>query len=224
MNELFYKNVKIGPVLTALALLAVSFYMLIYTSLPTNFIIVITAGIIGLFLIYGYDGVRAAYSPLKKGSFKIICLCYISAWLIGLTANFLGNLFHQTIVGNPVNSQFSNGIGNAVLTIAKTGFMLAGEEILTMIPFILLVHIGVKMNWNKKIVLVIVTILTCIFFGALHLETYQWNFYQAIVLIGFTRIPFTIATLKLDSIWAGTLTHIAYDWSLFLFIFITSLA
>lgn len=222
MNQLFYEKVKILPAITSLILLGISFYMLTYTSLPINFMVVITAGIIGLFLMYGYVGIKKAYSPLKKGSFKVIFLCYISTWLIGLGANLLGSLLHQPIASNPASSEFSKGGLDVILTFLKTGFMLAGEEILTMIPFLLLVRLGIKLKWSKKFVLVSATVLTCIFFGSLHLETYQWNIYQAVVLIGCTRIPFTIASLKLNSIWAGTVTHIAYDWSLFLFIFVTS--
>lgn len=222
MNELFYEKVKLWPAVTSLILLGGSFYMLIYTNLPVNFFIVLAAGLVGLVLIYGYSGLKKAYAPLNKGSLKIIFLCYIFAWVIGLGTNTLGKVFHQTIVSNPASSEFSSGFLTAITTFFKTGFMLAGEEILTMIPFILLVHLGSKLNWDKKVVLVAAIILSSIYFGSLHLETYQWNFYQAIVIIGLTRIPFTIATLKLNSIWAGTLTHIAYDWSLFLLIFITS--
>lgn len=222
MNELFNKKVKIIPMVVALVMLAGSFYLLMHTDLPINFIIVLVAGLIGLVIMYGFDGMKKAYSPLKKGSLKVIILCYISTWFVGIGANYLGKIFNQIAVGNPVESDFTGDFMSIIIKLIKTGFMLAGEEILTMIPFILLVHFGFKLNWNRQLVIVIAILLSSVYFGALHLETYQWNFYQSVVIIGLIRIPFTVASLKLNSIWAGTVTHIAYDWSIFIFMAITS--
>ncbi len=50
-------------------------------------------------------------------------------------------------------------------------------------------------------------LITAVLFGALHLPTYQWNLFQCLVIIGVTRIPFTIATLKSNSMVSGVIAH-----------------
>ncbi|WP_270332050.1 hypothetical protein [Lactococcus sp. KTH0-1S] len=53
-------------------------------------------------------------------------------------------------------------------------------------------------------------------FGLLHLSTYDWNFAQVLLVIAFARSPFTLATLRSDSIYSGYFIHLAYDWIAFL--------
>lgn len=49
----------------------------------------------------------------------------------------------------------------------------------------------------------------------MHFKIYHGNLYQCLVVIGLTRLPFNYAWRKADSLWAGIIAHIIYDWIIF---------
>ncbi len=94
--------------------------------------------------------------------------------------------------------------------------MLIGEELIVTLPLMILIVLLVqrtKLSQSKAVV--IAAVITAVLFGALHLPTYQWILFQCLVVIGVTRIPFTIATLKSNSMVSGVIAHIIYDWIIF---------
>ncbi len=224
MQELFDKKVKLVPAIVSLVLLGGAFYSLLHTTFILNFCIILVAGLIGMYLMYGVDGIKKLYSPLKKGSVKIILIAYVLSWVTALLAKFLAGVIGQPTADNPIVSQFSHGVVPALTLLGKTLFMLAGEEIITTIPLILLIHLALNYNVERKTAIIGSVILTSLMFGSLHLSTYDWNWFQCLVVIGLTRIPFTWATLKTNSIWAGTIIHIAFDWLIFIGVMLSTLA
>ncbi|MFD2307112.1 CPBP family intramembrane glutamic endopeptidase [Enterococcus termitis] len=223
MHELFDRKVKVIPAIISILLLGGAFYSLVNTTFILNFCIILIAGLIGIYLMYGWDGIKKLYSPLKKGSTKIILIAYILSWVTSLLAKFLAESIGQPTADNPIVSQFNHGLGTALSMFGRTLFMLPGEEIITMIPLILLVHVALHYNIERKTAIIGSVILTSLMFGALHLSTYDWNWFQCLIVIGLTRIPFTWATLKTDSLWAGTIIHIAFDWLIFIGVLLASL-
>ncbi|EHI69267.1 hypothetical protein ACVRY7_01385 [Streptococcus ictaluri] len=66
------------------------------------------------------------------------------------------------------------------------------------------------------------SILGVLIYGLLHLPTYEWSFYQCLVVIGLGRLPFTYLWFKEDSLRAGIYSYVLYDYWLFaLIIFFT---
>lgn len=224
MQELFDRKVKLVPAVVALLLLGGAFYSLLNTAFLFNFCIILVAGLIGMYLMYGVDGIKKLYTPLKKGSVKIIVMAYILSWVTALLANALAGIIGQPTVDNPIVSQFNQGLAPALEMLGKTLFMLVGEEIITTIPLILLIHIALRYKIERKTAIISSVILTSLMFGSLHLSTYDWNWFQCLVVIGLTRIPFTWATLKTNSIWAGTIIHVAFDWLIFIGVLLANLA
>ncbi|MGX7202785.1 hypothetical protein BCR22_09830 [Enterococcus plantarum] len=224
MQELFDRKVKLVPAIVSLLLLGCAFYSLLNTAFILNFCMILVAGLVGMYLMYGVEGIKQLYSPLKKGSVKIIMIAYVLSWVTALLANVLAGAIGQPTAANPIVYEFSHGLVPALTLLGKTLFMLAGEEIITTIPLILLVHIALQYKVERKTAIIGSVILTNLMFGSLHLSTYDWNWFQCLVVIGLTRIPFTWATLKTNSIWAGTIIHIAFDWLIFIGVILGTLA
>ena len=99
---------------------------------------------------------------------------------------------------------------------AKTGIQLFGEEVLTIIPFLFLLWLGVaKLGWSRKSAVILAYIGSAVIFGAAHLPTYDWNVAQALLLIGPIRLVLTLAYMKTKSMWTCTIAHVFNDWTLF---------
>jgi uncharacterized protein len=108
------------------------------------------------------------------------------------------------------------GTGERLAFFAKTLPQLLGEEVVTMLPFLLVLtlltqHFGVK----RKGAVVGAWLVSSLLFGLIHLPTYNWNWVQCIVIIGTARIVLTMAWIRTKNIWVSTGAHIINDWLLF---------
>ena len=105
----------------------------------------------------------------------------------------------------------------------STGIQLFGEEVITILPFLFLLWLGVqKIGMSRSVAIFFAWLGSALIFGALHLPTYGWTFIQALLLIGPVRLVLTLAYLKTKSIWASTIAHIVNDWAMFTFVIIAS--
>lgn len=217
MKSLFNEEVKISRAVIAILLLAGGFGILTYINTPVSFFIVLLAGLIGSWLLFGLEGIKKIFSKPKKGAFIFIILSIIGSYIISIITGLISTaIFQQSIIVNPIKEQFSGSLVNSFLLLFKTVFMLAGEEILVTVPLVIIVSLLIhKTKISKSKAVIISTILTAIIFGAIHLPTYQWNLFQCFVVVALTRIPFTIVSLKSDSMITGIAGHIVFDWIIF---------
>lgn len=216
MKLLFKDEVKISRALVAILLLIIGFVILM-SNTPVSFFIVLLSGLIGSWLVFGLDGVKKIFSRPKKGAVKYILLSILTAYIISITTGAISNfILHEAPATNAIKEQFNGSIFDSFVMLFKTIFMLAGEEILVILPLIIFVSLLVhKTKISQSKAVVISTIITAIIFGAIHLPTYQWNMFQCFLVVALTRIPFTIVSLKSDSIVPGIIGHITFDWIIF---------
>lgn len=217
MKLLFKEEVEGSRVLGAFLLLIVGFVILMMDNTPVSFFIVLLSGLIGSWLVFSFDGLKKIFSPPKKGSVKFILLSIVTAYVISISTGIISTyILHETPATNSIKEQFNGSILDSFLMLFKTIFMLAGEEILVILPLIIFVSLLIhKTKISQSKAIIIATIITAIIFGAIHLPTYQWNIFQCFLVVALTRIPFTIVSLKSDSIIAGIIGHIAFDWIIF---------
>lgn len=98
----------------------------------------------------------------------------------------------------------------------KTLPQLFGEEIITILPFLALMHLfAVRFGKGRKAAIIGAWIVSSLIFGLLHLPTYNWNWIQCIVVIGSARMVLTLPWILTKNIWVSTGAHIINDWSLF---------
>lgn len=99
---------------------------------------------------------------------------------------------------------------------AKTLPQLLGEEVITILPFLALLHWFSKgLGLGRKGAVVVAWLITAILFGLIHLPTYDWNLIQCIVVIGAARLVLTLPWIMTKNIWVSTGAHIVNDWLLF---------
>ena len=99
---------------------------------------------------------------------------------------------------------------------AKTLPQLLGEEVMTLLPFLALMHLfAVRFGSGRKFAIIGAWIVSSLVFGLLHLPTYDWNWIQCIVIIGSARMVLTLPWILTKNIWVSTGAHIINDWLLF---------
>jgi uncharacterized protein len=144
----------------------------------------------------------------------------VSTYFAGLIGAYIfagvGILITKILLGSSPNSN-PVADGMTIFGLLKTIPMLLGEELITIILLIIIANL---LGGTRKALIVAVIISTLIF-GFLHLPTYDWNFAQVIFIIAAARIPFTLASLRSDSLYTGLLIHITYDWIIFILVILS---
>jgi uncharacterized protein len=99
---------------------------------------------------------------------------------------------------------------------AKTVPQLFGEEVVTILPFLALLHVlSNRFGVGRRGAIVGAWLISSLLFGLIHLPTYDWNLIQCIVIIGSARMMLTLPWILTKNIWVSTGAHITNDWLLF---------
>lgn len=220
MKTLFNQEVKIVKALISIGVLALSFYIFTHINTPVTFLSICLAGLIAIWVTFGRDGLKKFFALPIKGTYRYIPLAVVVSYIFAISAALIAKfLLKVPTASNPVNDELVGKLSDSMKILFQTIFMLAGEELIVTVPLVILVSLLVhkaKMTQTKAII--ISTVVTAIMFGALHLPTYNWNLFQCFVIIAITRIPFTLVTLKTNTMLSGLLAHITYDWIIFIFV------
>lgn len=211
MKKLFITPMRKSAVPVSLILLLSGFLVLSF-GMPfiAPFAIAIS-GFISLYILFGKKGISYTFSKPQK---------ILSTYFAGLIGSYVfagtGILITKILLGSTPNSNpVANGM--TALGLLKTIPMLLGEELITIIILIIIANL---LGGTQRSLIIAVTISTLIF-GFLHLPTYDWNFAQVIFIISAARIPFTLASLRSDSLYMGLIVHITYDWIVFVLLMLS---
>jgi len=154
-------------------------------------------------------------------------LLIIGTYIVNLIVTFVvGSLVVKLFGGNanPASESFNGNFADAVPFFLKTIPMLFGEELITIIPFLIVLTLGVKvLKMNRKPAIILALLVAAVLFGAYHLPTYNWNIAQAILGIGIARIVLLYPYLKTKNIWTSFIVHVMNDWTLFGLAFVSSM-
>lgn len=104
--------------------------------------------------------------------------------------------------------------GQLAFFLACTIPQLLGEELVTLLPFLVLLS-GLHGRVPQPVAVALSCLVTALIFGALHLPTYGWQVFNALVIIGVARISLTACYIVTKNLWASFLTHLVNDWFLF---------
>ncbi len=130
----------------------------------------------------------------------------------------VGGLVLATLGGsaNPALAK-ANELSSMGLLIffTKTAVQLVGEEVLTVIPMLALLHLLVaRVGLSRNASVCWAWLGTAILFGLVHLPTYQWDLAQCILIIGTARLVLSMAYIKTKNLWISAGAHIMNDWIL----------
>ena len=119
---------------------------------------------------------------------------------------------------NPAVSTASHlSSGGLALFLTKTAVQLVGEEVLTIIPMLALLHLLVaRVGLSRNTGVLVVWFGSAVMFGLLHLPTYDWDFAQCLLIIGTARLVLSLAYIKTKNLWVSSGAHILNDWLLIL--------
>ena len=126
----------------------------------------------------------------------------------------------MTVFGAEVNAAV-HGLADMDASGRKWFFLhtlpqLFGEEVLTVLPFLAVLHLAHDRLGLSRIKAVIMAwLLSSLLFSLVHLPSYNWNLLQCLVVIGSARLVLTLAYIKTKNIWVCTGAHIINDWVIF---------
>ncbi|MGW4332108.1 CPBP family intramembrane glutamic endopeptidase [Rhodococcus koreensis] len=108
------------------------------------------------------------------------------------------------------------GVLDTAAFYVGTGIQLVGEEVFTIVPFLALPYfLYAKAKLSRKTAIVLAWLVSAVWFGAAHPQTYDWNVAQAFIVIGGARLILTLAYIRTKNLWVSTGAHIINDWTLF---------
>ena len=107
----------------------------------------------------------------------------------------------------------SGSVGETVALYVGSGIQLVGEEVFVVLPFLALMYfLFAKAGFSRKTAIILAWIISSVWFGAAHLPTYDWNWAQAILIIGSARIALTLAYIRTKNLWVSAGAHVINDW------------
>jgi hypothetical protein len=120
------------------------------------------------------------------------------------------------VTPNAATAQLSGmDAAGRIAFFAKTIPQLFGEEVVTLLPFLALLHVlSNRFGVGRPGAIVGAWLVSSLLFGLIHLPTYDWNLIQCIVVIGSARMVLTLPWILTKNIWVSTGAHIANDWLL----------
>lgn len=142
----------------------------------------------------------------QRNDFKLIIVLIILEFIFAVAvALTLQDIFNVHAQSNPVFGEF-----NSLLFWIVFPFQIFGEELLKIIPFLILLTIFYKISNNRKMSIVISTALVLIMFGLIHLPAYK-NLLSVLLLQGLGSVFTMFGYLKTKNIFVSYLIHVTYD-------------
>lgn len=155
------------------------------------------------------------FGPVGLREIKLMILFALLNIAVTMT---IGGIVRATLgaAANPAIATANNlsSVGLAIF-LSKTAVQLVGEEVLTMIPLLAILHVLVaRAGLGRSAALVWAWLGSAVLFGLVHLPTYQWDFAQCLLIIGTARLVLSLAYIKTKNLWVSTGAHILNDWFL----------
>jgi hypothetical protein len=127
-------------------------------------------------------------------------------------------IFHALNIPTVADKAFEYGSTPAAILLGVLGVMiqlpaqLFGEELLNIIPFIMLLTLFVStFKMPRRLSIVIAAVLSCLLFGLYHFQAYDWHLAQMFIIIGLGRLIVLALYIKTKNIWLTFFTHLAID-------------
>lgn len=212
---MIFKSINKLNSLIALIILAIGFWLLssgMFKQITMYALFV--AGIISVFVLK--IDFKDLFKPITKQDIKTIILGVIVSLVLAISSALLLKHFNVPTATNPIHKDFQGGLMPLVIRLLKTIPQLLGEELLTLLPFLMIVKFFSFKGLSVKKAGFIALTITSIIFGLLHLKTYNWNVVQCLLVISLARIPFTLSFMKSKNIVVPWTIHVLYDWFTFI--------
>ena len=163
-----------------------------------------------------------AFVYASKGDFSLILKKPIKSD-IGLIISVIILEFLYTAIINTVfklifgpNSLASHAGMSASINLIQDitmFFSLFGEELVKFFVFIILFAVLMKYGGNRKVSIVVATVLMLVYFGLSHIPAYSGKILQVLLIQGFGSVFTVFAYLKTKNLFVSYMCHIIIDFS-----------
>ncbi|MCK8617279.1 CPBP family intramembrane metalloprotease [Fructobacillus sp. M158] len=205
------KNI-IKPQLTRLfpsfLLILVTILILGKYDFPLVNFLTIIVGLLCLYLLYGKDFLFHWLKPMKKPALKIIFSAIILSLLIKIVLGLFLILLHLSpMESHPIIQDFQyESLYTGLCNLFLISFEIIGEELLVAVVFFPILYYLQRFKYSW----LVSNLFSALIFGMMHLIVYDFNFLTCFV-VGISRMPFTMAWRKSDSIRGGMYVHWLVD-------------
>ncbi|MDV0445986.1 hypothetical protein MmiAt1_15920 [Methanimicrococcus sp. At1] len=153
----------------------------------------------------------------KKGDFKLIVILLIAELIFTFLLDLILIHFGVAAQGNPIISELTS-----VSTWLIFPLQIFGEELIKIIPFLVFLTLFYKFTKNRKMSIVIATVLTLVIFALLHLPAYE-SLISVLLLQGLCSIFTMYAYLKTKNIFVSYAIHLLLDTIVFLILLLSTI-
>jgi len=200
----------------ALAFLVLTFWP--YPQFPLNFVsatLFTTIPLIALMAVTGWRtpalfrsvGLKSIAIAIGFGLLTIVC---------SFVAGFTLSRFIPLTSNDVATSVATMSFVETLIFLLPTLIQLVGEEVVTILPLLAVMWLGVtRFGLSRRTAIVVAVLVSTLWFAALHLPTYDWNVLQCLFTIGTARVILTLSYLLTRNLWVSALAHIINDWTLF---------
>ncbi|GHC48621.1 CPBP family intramembrane glutamic endopeptidase [Neogemmobacter tilapiae] len=194
-------------------------------SFPLNFIpalLFVGIPLIALQRVVGPHW-RALFGPVGFKQIGQMLLFAVLTIVGSLAVGFVLSRL-MTMTSNPVSDSLAaESVAQLMARLLPTIPQLIGEEFLGVLPFLAVLWLCVsRFGLSRRMGIVLGLVVSGLIFGAAHLPTYDWNWGQALLGIGWARVLLTLAYVWTRNLWVSAGAHILNDWTGFLFAFAMS--
>lgn len=211
------KNSKIHNVRTILSLFIILIGIVYgFSNYYVSWAAFSIAGLLALVIQFDTSIIKKLFFKMKKKTFKYILLTVLFLFISSIILILIGKLLGQTMATNLVIGKLKALTFNQkIISIFKMIISIAGEEIIVAAIFFPILKYS-SFKFNEKTSYFMAIVVSCLFFGLLHFQAYNWNLYQMFIVIGLMRYWLEYAWIKTNSIFGGIIAHIMYDFILML--------
>lgn len=143
----------------------------------------------------------------KRSDIKIIIACYILNTIFTLVVGLILIELGITLSDNTAT------IAHALFT-TNNGLVLIqiiGEELCKVSILLCAMALIYHFTENRKLSVILATLITMFIFGLMHLGSYNWNFIQSLILIGLGSIFDIFPYLKTKNLTNSYIVHVLID-------------
>jgi uncharacterized protein len=212
-------GISVGRWIIVWAACLLAFVVLSLLPQPNNLVallprILFTAIMLGALIWAAGPYWRAIFRRVGLRDIGLMVLFAVLNYVVTTAVALLVSSLFATSANAAVGAAIANPVDGIAMYLG-TAIQLLGEELLTILPFLALLHIlSARAGLSRKTAIVLSWLVTAIWFGLLHLPTYDWNIAQALLVIGIARLVLTLAYIRTKNLWVSTGAHILNDWAL----------
>jgi len=164
---------------------------------------------------------KALFAPIGTRDAVVALLAAVLSILLAFVAALVVRQFATVAPNAQVLDMGRMGFFGLLLNLLSTAPQLLGEELLTIFPFLALLHLAtVRWGFGRRAGIAVALIGSTLVFSAAHLPTYDWNWAQCFGVIGASRVVLTVAYVLTRNLWVSTAAHVLNDWTEFTVAFV----